>query len=320
METIAFQESRLSRLGFGGCPIGGYGWGKVDDDKSAAAIHTALDKGINFFDTADTYGLGHSERILSQSLGKHRHEVVIASKFGVRQTADGRTIKDIRPSYLRSALESSLKRLRLECLPLYYIHWPDGITPIEDAIAELELCRQEGKIGSIGISNFTPDELRRACKVAPIAFAQIQYSLVDRTAAEDLLVVSNELKVPLVTWGSLAQGLLTGKFNSQTKFNSEDRRARYDNFQGEKFLRNLSLVNILQGIARRLEMTPSQIAMRWLLDTPGVESVLFGAKTPRQVEENILAAGDWRLSDEDYQRLKSHSSSKHCTTRKKQVA
>lgn len=304
MESITLPGTglRVSRVGLGGCPLGGHGWGAVDHAELLAAVHRAIDLGINFFDTADVYGLGRSEELLAEALGRRRHEVVLASKFGVRRTADGRTIKDISPAYLRTALEASLRRLRLDCIPLYYIHWPDGCTPVEETLAELERCRRAGKIRAIGVSNFGADELRRACTVARIVAVQVQYSLVDRHQAEAIRHVVAAAQIPLVTWGSLAQGLLTGKFDASATFGPDDRRSRYENFCGGKFQRNLEMVARLKTLSARLGRSPAQIAIRWLLDTPEVGCVLFGAKRPAQVDENFQAL-DWHLDPEDYRAL-----------------
>ncbi len=306
MEKTLLANSGLcvSRLGLGGCPLGGHGWGETDDNNSIQAVRAALDSGINFFDTADVYGLGHSEELLSRALGNERHEAVIATKFGVRRNEQNHFVNDISVQYLREALEASLRRLRLDCLPLYYIHWPDGKTPIEDAIEELERCRQEGKIQAIGVSNFSSVQIRSARNIAEIACVQVQLSLVDNEALT-LEPVLRETKAALVTWGSLAQGLLTGKYDANSRFGWDDRRSRYDNFQGEKFSRNLRTVAIIKKIAQKLNKTPAQVAIRWLLDTPIVSSVLFGAKTPSQVHDNV-GASDWSLSNEDY-RLLAHS-------------
>ncbi|MEQ8211455.1 MAG: aldo/keto reductase [Lacipirellulaceae bacterium] len=305
MESTTLGNSGLevSRLGFGGCPLGGHGWGNDSSDaEGVAAVRKALELGVTFFDTADVYGLGRSEELLSEALGDARHEVVIATKFGVRWDLQGNTRKDISPDYVRTALEASLRRLRLECIPLYYVHWPDGVTPVEEIVGELECLRSEGKIGAIGLSNFSPEKVKRAAEVAPISALQIQYSLVDRSLAEEASETTQATDTPLVTWGSLAQGLLSGKYDVNSRFEENDRRSRYENFQGEKFHANLRVVDALKQIAARVGKSPAQTAMRWLLDTDGVGSVLFGAKRPQQVVEN-LGAADWQLSEASYQQL-----------------
>lgn len=310
MEFVRLPEvdCPVSRVALGGCPLGGHGWGDVHDEDSLAAVRCALEQGVNFFDTADVYGLGHSEELLSQALGKERHRVVIATKFGVRRTEDGRTLKDTSAKWLQAALEASLKRLRLERIPLYYMHWPDGRTPIEEVVGALDELRRQGKIGAIGLSNVSAEELCRAVRVAPISAVQVQYSLVDREPAAQLHEALREHPIPLVTWGSLAQGLLTGKYSAQSQFAENDRRRRYENFQGEKFSRNLRMVDLLQRIAGEVGRTPGQVALRWLLESPGVGAVLFGAKTPAQVKENLGGVG-WTMTAQQRQDLTSWSES-----------
>lgn len=303
MEKTRLGTSDLfvSRLGLGGCPLGGHGWGDVNDSNSVDAVRAALDSGINFFDTADVYGLGHSEKLLSRALGNERHEAIIATKFGVRWDEKNNFGKDISTQYLREALEASLQRLRVDCIPLYYVHWPDGKTPVEEAVEELERCRQQGKVRAIGVSNFSSAQIRQAHTIAEIASVQTQFSLVD-TEATSLEPALRETGASLVTWGSLAQGMLTGKYDANSHFGTDDRRCRYDNFQGEKFSRNLRTVELVKQIATRLGKTPAQVAIRWLLDTPIVSCVLFGAKTPAQVHDNA-GASDWSLTGEDYLQL-----------------
>lgn len=305
METIQLADTGqlISRVAMGGCPLGGHGWGHVDDSKSIAAVRRALDLGVNFFDTADVYGLGHSERILARALGAKRHEVVIATKFGIRHE-NGRTWKDASPAYLRSALEASLRRLQMDCIPLYYLHWPDEETPLVETMAELARCRQEGKIRWIGLSNFSAPQVREATAVMPVEAMQVQFSLVDRLKAAELLPLAQQLGITLLTWGSLAQGLLTGKYDAQATFAPQDRRSHYDNFLGDKFSQNLRAVERLREVAALVDKKPAQVALRWLLDTPGIGGVLFGAKQPAQVDENVGAAG-WRLPAREYETLKT---------------
>jgi len=306
METIELgtTRQRISRLGMGGAATGAHGWGKVDDDDSRRAIERALAAGVTFFDTADVYGLGHAEEILSQALGPHRHQAIIATKFGVRWDAAGRTWRDVTPHYLRQALEASLRRLRLDCIPLYYVHWPDGVTPLDETLGELDRCRDAGKIRWIGLSNHSADDVLRACQIIDVASVQVRFNLLDRREAQPLVELVDRLPFTLVTWGSLAEGLLTGKFASASTFDPQDRRSRYANFRGDNFTDNLRLVERLRQVAARLGKMPAQVALRWLLDTRRVGSVLFGAKTPRQVDDNLGALG-WNLAPDDYAELES---------------
>ena len=214
----------------------------------------------------------------------------MATKFGVRMGSDNQAFRDVSPAWARIAVEGSLRRLRLERIPLYYMHWPDGETCIEDVVGVLADLRAEGKIGAIGLSNVTADEVVRATRVATISAVQVQYSLVDRFEAESLLQTTRRLSIPLVTWGSLAQGLLTGKYDERSEFPPADRRSRYENFQQPKLARNMHVVRKLREVAAATGATPGQVAIRWLLDRPGIGSVLFGAKNISQVVENLHAA------------------------------
>lgn len=298
VESIRLPElaEPVSRIALGGCPLGGHGWGAVDDTESVAAVRSAVDAGVTFFDTADVYGLGHSEELLSRALAEDRHRVTVATKFGVRMGPDGRAFRDVSPAWARLAVEASLRRLRLERIPLYYMHWPDDRTSIEDVVGALVDLRDEGKIGAIGLSNVTAAQVARANRVARISAVQVQYSLVDRASAEALLGTTQGLAIPLITWGSLAQGLLTGKYDERSVFDSTDRRSRYENFQQPKLARNMQVVRRLRKIAASAKATPGQVAIRWLLDQPGVGAVLFGAKTISQVAENVQAAAVGPLS------------------------
>ncbi|MEO1496800.1 MAG: aldo/keto reductase [Planctomycetota bacterium] len=304
MEHVRLPHTDLTitRVGLGGCPLGGHGWGPVEHDRLVAAVHAALDSGVNHFDTADIYGLGASEQLLAEALGRHRHETVIASKFGVRRSDDG-TFYDARPEWLGEALDATLRRLRIETLPLYYLHWPDGQTPIAETLGALQRLKDAGKIRAIGVSNLSPDQLDEACGAAEVSLVQLQYSLLDREDAASAQPVAERHGVPLATWGSLAQGLLTGKFDASTRFAADDRRRRYPAFQGERFQRNLRFVALLRSEATALGTTPGRLAIRWLLDTPGVGAVLFGAKSPEQVEDNVAAQALGPLPAEVYQRL-----------------
>ncbi len=304
MESVQLSR-RLSvtRLGFGGCPLGGHGWGEdFQATEGMDAVRRARDHGVTFFDTADVYGLGQSERLLSEALGTQRHDAVIATKFGVRWDEHGSTTKDLSLPYLRSALESSLRRLRLESIPLYYVHWPDHVTPIVDVIGELERCQEEGKIQAIGVSNFSAQQLEQACSVTQIAAVQFQCSLVDREQLQSLVPVARKHGVKLVAWGALAQGLLTGKFDGNASFAKGDRRHRYENFNGAKFEANLKVVDSVRSVAAKSGRSPAQVAIRWLLDSQNIDVVLFGAKRPRQVDDNVGSAR-WSLDDESCQEL-----------------
>lgn len=291
-------EYRVSRLGFGCWAIGGHGWGKVNDEDSRRAVRCALERGITFFDTADVYGLGKSENVLAEALGSSRHDVVIATKGGVRWDATGKIWTDISPGYLRSAVEASLSRLKVEQITLYYIHKPDQKTPIQASVEALERMRQEGKIGAPGVSNFTADELRQALEITKIAAVQIRANVLERSLLDDLLPLCREHNISLVAWGALADGLLTGKFSPDSNFTEDDHRSRMPLFKGDAFVQTLSRIKRLGQMTANKERLNCQLALRWLLDYSPFVCALFGAKTEKQVHENSGASG-WHLTDLD---------------------
>ena len=289
MEYITLKNSELSvsRLCMGGCPMGGYGWGKVEEHELIDAVNAALDQGINFFDTADTYGLGQSERTLGKALGSRRKDTVIATKFGVR-VENGRTFYDNSPQWIRQACESSLTRLGTDHIDIYQVHYRDGVTPIEAVLETLETLRGEGKIRYFGLSNLRSTDIPELenCKGKFLSF-QNQYSLACRDFEQEILELSQKLELTPMTWGSLGQGILTGKYDKNVTFGSDDRRSRdvYVNFYGEKLLKNLEIVGCLRKIAASHEIPVSAAAVRFILDYLPGSVVLCGAKRPAQILE-----------------------------------
>jgi len=288
----------VTRLGMGCWAIGGHGWGVVDDNESIRAVNCALEKGITFFDTADAYGLGKSETLLAKILGKKRHSAIIATKGGVKWDECGKVWTDISPASLRESLENSLRRLQLDTIPLYYIHKPDNITCVKESVAALQRLQQEGKIISIGLANFSPEQLLEALELAPIKAIQIRLNLLERHVLELYETICREHDVWLVAWGALADGLLTGKFDKSAVFGPDDHRSRMPDFVGERFYCNLDCVEQLAQFAAERGVPLNQLALRWVLDASDRTLPLFGAKTDRQVGENVSAA-QWRLSSDD---------------------
>jgi aryl-alcohol dehydrogenase-like predicted oxidoreductase len=289
---------RFSRIGMGCWAIGGHGWGIVNDNDSIKAIRHAHERGVTFFDTADCYGFGKSEIMLQQALGKKLKSLFVASKGGVRWDESGRVWNDSSPAYLRSAVEASLQRLGLEQIPLYYLHKTDGKTPVPVIMNTLEMLREEGKIGEIGVANFSATQLIEALKVAPVRVVQVKFNLLDRDRGIELASLCQKYGILLVTWGALADGLLTGKFDRWSSFGADDHRSRLPVFAGEQFLETLQQVSGLQTVAQRRGVTLSQLALRWIMDTFPWACPLFGAKTVAQVEENIGSTG-WKLTSRE---------------------
>lgn len=299
MEYITLKNSDLqvSRLCMGGCPMGGYGWGNVQEQELIDAIHTALDKGINFFDTADTYGLGQAEITLAKGLGSHRKDVIIESKFGVRCGKDGTTY-DNSPAYIQEALEGTLRRLNTDYVDIYVIHYRDGKTPMGEVVDKLEDLKRQGKIRYFGLSNIDSDGLTELLPFkGQFVCCQDEYSLACRSHERSLLSVEKEVGVNPLTWGSLGQGILTGKYDKSCAFESNDRRSRdiYVNFHGEKLLKNLDIVEAMCPIATRHGVSVAAVAIRFIMDYLTDSVVLVGAKRPAQILSNLESIG-WNLS------------------------
>lgn len=284
--------------------MGGYGWGNVQETELIAAVHTALDNGITIFDTADTYGLGQSERVLGKALGNRRKEVVIADKFGVR-AGNGATFYDNSPSYIKEALELSLRNLDTDYIDLYQVHYRDEKTPLSIVIETLENLKKEGKIRYYGLSNIHEgDYAEIAPFVGNIVSVQDEYSLACRKNEKELKMLSSNFQMTPLTWGSLGQGILTGKYDKYTTFGSNDRRSRdiYVNFHGDKLLKNLNIVETMKPIAAAHGKPISAVAIRFILDWLKDSVVLVGAKRPAQVLGNVEGM-DWKLTDEELERL-----------------
>lgn len=307
MEYITLNNSVLnvSRLCMGGCPMGGYGWGAVQEDELIEAVHTALEQGVNFFDTADTYGLGQSEKTLGKALGTRREDVVIATKFGVRM-GGGKTFYDNSPEWIAEACVSSLKRLGTDYIDLYQVHYRDGITPISAVVETLEELKHKGYIRYYGLSNIHSEDIAELKPYAGkfVSF-QDEYSLACRKNENDMFEVSEKLQMNPLTWGSLGQGILTGKYTKENvNFGTDDRRSRdiYVNFHGDRLIKNLEIVKVMKQIAAKYEKPVSAVAIRYILDYLPESVVLCGAKRPDQVLGNVKSTG-WKLDEYDLKLL-----------------
>lgn len=310
MEKIILRNSDLevSRLCFGGCPMGGYGWGKVSEEELIKAVQCAVEEGINFFDNADTYGLGKSEETLANALGDKRHQVVIGTKFGVR-VENGKTFYDNSPEWIEKALAGSLKRLNTDYIDLYQVHYRDGKTPISVVVETLEKMRQKGYIRYYGLSNIHHEDLEELKgEVGKFVSFQDEYSLACRKNESDMIELSEELKLTPITWGSLGQGILSGKYDKNSTFGADDRRSReiYVNFHGDKLLKNLEIVEILKKIAQEVEKPVPAVAIRWILDYLTESAVIVGIKNQQQLRGNMEALG-WKLNEEQIERLQQVS-------------
>jgi len=310
MEYIKIKNTDLtvSRFCMGGCAMGGHGWGIVNDNDLREAINSALESGVTIFDTADTYGLGKSEEILGSTLGNSRKNVAIATKFGVR-VENGKTFYDNSPEWIETALNNSLRRLNTDYIDIYQVHYRDGKTPLSLVIETLEKLKKQGKIRWFGLSNIYADDISEleTHKSSFVSF-QDEYSLACRKNEKDIFSLSDKLEMTPMTWGSLGQGILTGKYDKNSVFGSNDRRSReiYVNFHGEKLLHNLQIVEVLKDVALEINKPVSAVAIRFILDYIPESIVIAGIKNPKQLKGNCEAL-DWNLTTDQIKRLEEIS-------------
>lgn len=298
--TLKHGDLRVSRICMGGCPMGQYGWGEVRESELLDAVCAAVDHGVNFFDTADTYGLGTSEQTLAKALGARRNDVVIATKFGVR-VENGKTFYDNRPEWIEQALAGSLRRLGREYVDLYQIHYRDGKTPVGEVVEKLKELRKKGYLRYFGLSNIHREDLEELLpwKEEFVSF-QDEYSLACRKNEADIQAARAQLALTPMTWGSLGQGILTGKYGRDAAFAPTDRRSReiYVNFHGKKLAQNLEIVEVLRRIAGARQKPVAAAAIRFILDKFPDSVVLCGAKRPSQILSNLESL-DWSLKAEE---------------------
>jgi aryl-alcohol dehydrogenase-like predicted oxidoreductase len=297
----------ITPLGLGCEPLGGTDWGNIDLVQARAAVVRAFELGVRVFDTADVYGLGRSEIELSKALGANRHKATIITKFGIRWEGYGEkeravTYKDSSPSYLMEAVENSLRRLRIDTIPLYLIHWPDQNTLIDDTLDALDRLKTQGKIISYGLSNFDHKSIESLVQKYNVSAVELPYNLVERAKLEQASNILKTSNILSFSYAPLAQGLLTGKYTSNTKFDNSDRRYRLPQFSPQMWKRNKKLLDSLESLGEKYSKTISQVALRWVLDSGRVDSVIVGAKSSKQVEENYSSLG-WSLAKEDILKL-----------------
>ena len=272
MEYITLKNSdlRVSRICIGGDPMGGHAWGETNDKELSDAVACAVENGITFFDTADIYGIGHAETLLGKALGDRKKNVVIASKFGVRKDeVKGICYYDNSPEWIEKAIEGSLRRLGRDYIDVYQLHWRDGKTPISVVVDKLIEIKKKGYIRYFGLSNVTLDDLEELMpfKGEFVSF-QDQYSLAWREGEDAIVKLADEMNLTPMTWGSLGQGILSGKYGADAKFDANDRRSRstYPNFHGGKLLKNLKIVEKMRELDKAYQKGLPAIAIRFILD------------------------------------------------------
>jgi aryl-alcohol dehydrogenase-like predicted oxidoreductase len=278
-------------------------YGGRDDRESLATIHHALDRGINFLDTADVYGLGKNEILVGQAIRGQREQVILASKFGIVRSADGSWVGvNGRPEYVRQCCEASVKRLGVEWIDLYYQHRVDPNVPIEETVGAMGRLVEEGKVRHLGLSEAAPATIRRAAAVHPIAALQTEYSLWSRDPEDQILPTCRELGIGFVAYSPLGRGFLTGRIRRLEDLALDDYRRYSPRFQGENFERNLDLVRRVEQIAAQKRCTPAQLALAWLL-ARGEDTVpIAGTKQRTHLDENLRAL-EVALAPQDLARI-----------------
>ncbi len=300
---LGYSDLELTTVGLGTWAIGGpwhFGWGPQDDAEAIGAILTALEKGINWIDTAPIYGCGHSEELVGKALKQTQARPFIATKCGLLWNEKRQKVNCLKAKSIRQECHDSLKRLGAEVIDLYQMHWGEPDEDIEEAWEEMAKLAREGKVRYIGVSNFSVDQVRRMQKVAPVASLQPAYNMLHREVEDELLGYCAQNDIGVVVYSPMDRGLLTGKFSQErlAGLPLDDHRRRKPDFQEPEFTATLEFVERLRPVAERSGMTLAQLAISWVLRRSEVTAAIVGARRPDQIAETYKASG-LELGDED---------------------
>jgi aryl-alcohol dehydrogenase-like predicted oxidoreductase len=265
--------------------MGGLMWGGSDEQEAIRTIHAALESGINLIDTAPVYGFGKSEEIVGRALAEHgrREDVVIATKVGL-EWRDGSVFRNSSRERIFREVEDSLRRLRTSYIDIYQVHWPDGLVPIEETAEAMALLHWQGKIRAIGVSNYSPQQMEQFRTVAPLYVVQSPYNLFEREIERDVLPYARETRLGVLAYGALCRGLLSGRMHANSQFQGDDLRRLDPKFQPPRYAQYLKAVEDLDQFAlQNYGKRVLDLAVRWLLDQPGVSVALWGARRPDQL-------------------------------------
>lgn len=296
-------ETDVSRIGLGTWSIGGWMWGGTSEKNAVSTILHALDIGINLIDTAPVYGFGAAEEIVGRALKQYgkRERVVLATKVGLNWKGQ-QIFRDSRKERIVKEVEDSLKRLQVDYIDLYQVHWPDPITPIDETAEALGQLLKAGKIHAIGVSNYTVEDMEAFQKIAPLHACQPPFNLFERKAEQTVLAYCNKKHLASLGYGSLCRGLLSGRMHPETKFEGDDLRKSDPKFQSPRYGQYLACVKRLDEWALHYHRrSVLSLAIRWVLDK-GISIALWGARKPEQLEA-IASVWDWKLSAEDFKEI-----------------
>ena len=296
--SIADVKTPASRIGLGTWAMGGVQWGGTDDDESVRTIHAALDLGVTLIDTAPAYGFGHSEEVVGRAIAERggRDKVIIATKVGLKRHGDA-LFRNSSRRQIFEEIDQSLKRLRTSYIDLYQVHWPDFSTPYEETAQALLDLQHAGKIRAIGVSNYSIEAMERFRRVAPLATAQPPLNLFEREALGDIIPWCRKNGISTLTYGALCRGLLTGEIDETTEFKGDDLRKTDPKFLPPRFAQYTTAVSLLTRFAReRYGKGILPLAVRWVLDQPGVSVALWGARHPVELTP-LRDVMDWKLDN-----------------------
>jgi aryl-alcohol dehydrogenase-like predicted oxidoreductase len=308
LRTLGNSDLHLTSIGFGAWAIGGgnweFAWGPQDDNESIAAIHRALDLGINWIDTAAIYGLGHSEEMVAQALKTTSHKPYVFTKCSMRWHADRSIYRSLKAKSLAEELESSLRRLGRDTIDLYQIHWPNPEEEIEEGWEALARFREQGKVRWIGVSNFSIEQMKRAQSISPITSLQPPYSMLRRAIEAEILPFAQENGIGVINYSPMVSGLLTGKMTAHrvAALPADDWRRRSVEFNEPRLSRNLSLVELLREIGSQHGVGPGVVAVAWTLHHPAITAAIVGGRSAEQVE-GVAPAMGFRLDESEYNRI-----------------
>lgn len=308
LRQLGNSDLHLTPIGFGAWAIGGgnweFAWGPQDDNESVEAIHRALDLGVSWIDTAAIYGLGHSEEIVAKALKSSSHKPYVFTKCSMRWHEDRSIYRSLKAKSLEEELNASLRRLNVETIDLYQIHWPNPEAEIEEGWSALARFKEQGKIRFIGVSNFNVDQMKRAQKIAPITSLQPPYSMLRRGIEQEILPFAKANNIGVINYSPMLSGMLTGKMTREriSAMPQDDWRRRAPEFNEPRLTRNLRLVELLREIGSSHNVEPGVVAVAWTLHHPAITAAIVGGRSAQQVE-GIAPTLQFRLSDEEYKRI-----------------